>query len=158
MPVTTDEFRAALGRFASGVTVVTTRDKQGQMHGLTVSAFNSLSLTPPLVLICIERETASHDAFSEAGAFVVNILTAEQETLSRHFATPLEDKFAGIAYHKGINDIPVLENTLANLECRIIQSFEGGDHTIFVGEVEEVLMRDTPPLVYYRGGYARLTV
>lgn len=158
MPVTTDEFRAALGRFTSGVTVVTTRDANAQPHGLTVSAFSSLSLTPPLVLICIERQTASHDAFNEAGAFVVNILAADQETLARHFATPLENKFSGIAYRKGVNDIPVLENTLANLRCRIVQTFEGGDHTIFVGEVEEVTMHDTSPLVYYRGGYARLTV
>lgn len=158
MAVTNEEFRAALGRFASGVTVVTTRDAAGAPHGLTVSAFSSVSLDPPLVLVCIERATASHDSFQECGAFVVNILSANQELVSRHFAAPSEDKFAGIAYRKGLKDIPVLEDALANLQCRLAHSFEGGDHTIFIGEVEEVTLRDDAPLVYFRGGYARLTI
>jgi flavin reductase (DIM6/NTAB) family NADH-FMN oxidoreductase RutF len=158
MSVTQEEFRAALGRFASGVTVVTTCDASSRPHGLTVSAFCSLSLQPPLVLICIDRSTPSHNAFNESKAFVVNILGSEQETLSRHFALHSEDKFAGVAYRKDFDGIPVLENAIANLRCRLVQSFEGGDHTIFIGEVEAVTLKDDAPLVYYRGGYARLAL
>lgn len=153
MPVSQAEFRRALSCFASGVNVVTTIDAAGELHGLTVSAFCSVSLAPPMVLICIEKTTASHFAFLESRAFVVNILDESQSALSDHFATPLPDKFIGLGYRSGIAGIPVLENSLANLECRIRHNFDGGDHSIFVGEVELATIRDGKPLVYFQGGY-----
>ncbi|MFT3746449.1 MAG: flavin reductase family protein [Pyrinomonadaceae bacterium] len=156
MPVSQDEFRRALSCFASGVNVVTTIDAAGELHGLTVSAFCSVSLAPPMVLICIEKTTASHFAFRESGAFVVNILDESQAALSEHFATPLTDKFVNVPYRTGIAGIPVLENTLANLECRIRHDFDGGDHSIFVGEVELATVREGLPLIYFQGGYRNL--
>jgi flavin reductase (DIM6/NTAB) family NADH-FMN oxidoreductase RutF len=156
MPVPNDEFRAALGRFASGITVVTSHDDAGNWHGITVSAFSSVSLDPPLVAVCIDRATASHDAIAKSGVFVVNILADDQEILSRHFSSRLADKFDGIAFQPGIDGVPVLSGTLANLECRVTLSHDGGDHTIYLGEVERVRIADGSPLLYYRGGYALL--
>jgi flavin reductase (DIM6/NTAB) family NADH-FMN oxidoreductase RutF len=156
MPVNHDEFRAALGRFATGVTVVTSLDGDGRWHGMTVSAFASVSLEPPLVEICVDRVTATHTAISQTGVFVVNILADDQEVLSRHFSSQRADKFDGIAFQPGIEGIPVLAGTIANLECRVKHTYDGGDHTIFVGEVEHVRLADGSPLLYFRGGYARL--
>ncbi len=156
MSISKQEFRSALSRFASGVTVITTKDNNGKLYGITVSAFCSVSLTPPLILVCIEKNTGSHHAFLESGAFVVNILREDQQHLSDHFASHLEDKFAEIPYQKGIENLPVLENALANLECRIHNSYEGGDHTIFVGEIENITTTDGNPLVYFHGNYRKL--
>lgn len=156
MPVSEDEFRHALSCFASGVTVVTTIDAAGDLHGLTVSAFCSVSLSPPMVLICIEKSTASHFAFHESGAFVVNILSDSQADLSEHFATPLVDKFAGRSYTRGIAGIPILENALANLECSLQEYFDGGDHSILVGEVERASVQDGMPLIYFQSGYGKI--
>jgi flavin reductase (DIM6/NTAB) family NADH-FMN oxidoreductase RutF len=156
MPVSSDEFRQALSRFASGVTVVTTVDSSGELHGLTVSAFSSVSLSPPLVLVCIEKATASHFAFIESGAFAVNILSEDQVEISEHFATPLADKFASIEHRAGFAGVPVLLNSLANLECRLVNDFHGGDHSIFVGQVERAEFRGGAPLIYFHHGYHRL--
>jgi flavin reductase (DIM6/NTAB) family NADH-FMN oxidoreductase RutF len=157
MPVNKTQFRTALSRFASGVTVVTTRDADARPLGITVSAFSSLSLEPPLVLICIDSKAYAHNAFNESGVFVVNILGAEQEDLSRLFASREPDKFQGLGFTEGINGVPVLSAALANIECRLKHAYEGGDHTIFVGEVENITVReDGHPLLYYRGGYASL--
>jgi flavin reductase (DIM6/NTAB) family NADH-FMN oxidoreductase RutF len=158
VPVDKNQFRTALSRFASGVTVVTTQDADKRPLGITVSAFCSLSLDPPLVLVCIDRAAYLHDAFQASGVFVVNMLSAEQEALSRLFASREPDKFAGVGYHNGLEGVPVLTDSLATLECRLKQAYEGGDHTIFVGEVEQTNVRDDAhPLLYYRGGYAGLT-
>ena len=153
MPVSEDDFRNALSRFPSGVTVVTTRDAAGQPHGITVSAFCSVSLAPPMVLICIEKATASHASFGETGVFVVNVLHESQQYESEHFATPLEEKFADVEFHDGIAGVPVLKNALANIECRLKHAYDGGDHTIFVGEVENVIIGDGQPLVYFHHAY-----
>ncbi|MBK7708744.1 MAG: flavin reductase family protein [Acidobacteria bacterium] len=153
MAVSNQEFRAALGRFASGVTVVTTRDHKGDLHGITVSAFSSVSMNPPLVLICIERTTGSHHAFVESGRFTVNILSAEQSGVSDRFAFRHEDKFSGIGFRIGEQGIPIIEGCLANLECRVVNEYSGGDHTIFVGEVEAVHTDDKSPLIYWTGEY-----
>ncbi len=159
MPVDKNQFRTALSRFASGVTVVTTRDAEARPLGITVSAFSSLSLEPPLVLVCIERNAYVHDAFQTSGVFIVNILSAEQEQLSRLFASREPDKFAGLGYSKGLDDAPVLADVLATIECRVQQAHEGGDHTILVGAVEHTHIRDdAQPLLYYRGGYARVAL
>lgn len=159
MPVDKNQFRTALSRFASGVTVVTTRDADAHPLGITVSAFSSLSLEPPLVLVCIDSDAYVHAAFTESGVFVVNILGADQEELSRLFASREPDKFQGLGYHAGIDGAPVLTDALATIECRIRHTYAGGDHTIFVGEVEHTHVRDdAQPLLYYRGGYARVAV
>lgn len=156
MAITKDEFRAALGRFASGVTVVTTRDGSGKLFGITVSAFCSVSLEPPLILVCIEKKTGSHHAFAESKAFVVNVLREDQQSVSNHFASHLDDKFLSVEYDSGIENLPVLKNCLANLECRLHESYEGGDHTIFVGKIEKITVGEGEPLVYWHGKYREI--
>ena len=153
MPITNDEFRSALSRFASGVTVVTTRDAAGRLHGITVSAFSSVSLDPPLILICIERSAGSHHVFQESGVFVVNILSSEQQELSDRFASQLPERFDGVEMTLNIDGIPVLANCLANLECRVKLTADGGDHSIFVGEVETASVYEGDPLIYFRSDY-----
>jgi flavin reductase (DIM6/NTAB) family NADH-FMN oxidoreductase RutF len=157
MSISRNEFRYALSRFASGVTVVTTKDTGGRLHGITVSAFCSVSLVPPLILVCIEKNTGSHRALAESTAFVVNLLGSNQQHLSDRFASRLPDKFEGVSYRRGIEDLPILENTLANLECVLKYSYEAGDHTIFVGQVEKShVSADGEPLVYFYGNYTEI--
>ena len=156
MPINKDEFRAALGRFASGVTVITTRDNDGNLHGITVSAFCSVSLEPPLILICIEKTTGSYLALEESENFVVNILREDQQYYSDQFASYLPEKFNGIEYQMNEAGIPVLKNTLANLECRLVNAHDSGDHTIFIGLVEKNFVADEQPLIYYHGNYRKL--
>jgi flavin reductase (DIM6/NTAB) family NADH-FMN oxidoreductase RutF len=156
MSVDPDTFRSALGRFASGVTVVTTRDAAGRDHGLTVSAFCSLSLDPPLVLVCIDKDASMHPVLDEASHFAVNILAANQEALARRFAAPETDRFDGIGYVRDTTGAPILDDVLAYVECRKKLVLPGGDHTIVIGEVEHVEVHSTGPLLYYRGGYAQL--
>ena len=156
MPVTSDEFRAALSRFASGVTVVTSRSETGEQYGITVSAFCSVSLEPPLILVSIEKGVASHQALHESDAFVVNILGQGQDNISQHFALPSPVEFEDMRTRTGIDGIPVLEDALVSLECRLRHAYEGGDHTIFVGEVENATIRDGDPLVYFHGNYRDL--
>jgi len=153
MAIDNDEFRAALSRFASGITVVTTKDAEGRLHGITVSAFCSVSLDPPLILICVEKTTGSHYAIEQSGIFVVNVLNASQSELSERFASTLPDKFDDIDFVMGINCIPLLGGSLVNLECRLKSVCDGGDHTIFVGEVERAMIRDGDPLVYFHSDY-----
>jgi flavin reductase (DIM6/NTAB) family NADH-FMN oxidoreductase RutF len=112
-----------------------------------------LSLEPPLILICIDKHTASHYAFQQSNHFVVNILREEQIHHSNQFAAPLADKFDGIAYSLGIEGIPVLEEALVNLECRLVNSHDNGDHTIFIGQIEKSNISDGKPLVYFHGNY-----
>ena len=153
MAVTPDEFRAALSRFPSGVTVVTTRGSDGQLHGITVSAFCSVSLEPPLILVCVEKIASSHNALHEPGIFVVNILSENQRDLSEHFASQIEDKFQNVKYHEGIHGLPVLADVAASLQCTLHATHDGGDHTIFVGSVESVTVNDLRPLAYLHGDY-----
>lgn len=157
MPVGKDEFRTALGHFASGVTVVTTSGKDGSVRGMTVSAFSSLSLDPPLVLICVENRTSIYEHLNEEGGFfAVNILAEDQELVSRRFATKDTDRFDGIGYTTGATGSPILTGTLAFVECRVVNAYPGGDHTIFVGEVEAMGATEGKPLAYFRGGYSKL--
>lgn len=153
MPIGPDKFRHALSKFASGVTVVTTRDAAGNPHGITVSAFCSVSLEPPLILICIEKAAGSHYAFGESGVFVVNVLGENQMEYSNRFAAPTDDKFADIDCTEGIGGVPVLQNTLAALECRVTDTCDGGDHTIFIGEIEKATVKEGRPLIYFHGKY-----
>lgn len=157
MPVEKDEFRTALGHFASSVTVVTVKTEDQMHHGMTVSAFSSLSLDPPLVLVCIDKSASLHSDLKEGRCFAVNILSEEQETVSRRFASRAGDRFDGIGYKVGVTGAPLLDGALAHLECRVKLVYPGGDHTIFVGEVEATTVAEGRPLAYYRGGYARLS-
>ena len=150
-------FRQALGHFATGVTVVTT-SHEGAFYGMTVSAFSSLSLEPPLILICIQTTTPTHEALADASTFAVNILCEDQEQLSRHFATRQSEKFEGIAYTLGASGCPLLSGVLATIECRITERLPGGDHTIIVGEVLQTAVHKGTPLIYYRSGYGRFRV
>jgi flavin reductase (DIM6/NTAB) family NADH-FMN oxidoreductase RutF len=145
-----------MSRFASGVTVVSTKDAGGKLHGITVSSFCSVSLEPPMVLICIEKITTSHHAFEESGVFIVNILNENQSALSEKFADPLTDKFDGVDYREGLEGVPILSDALASLECRITFSYHGGDHSIFVGQVENVTASEGDPLLYFRGQYGSI--
>lgn len=153
------EFRRVMGHFASGVTVVTTVTGNGEPCGLTASAVCSVSVNPVLVLVCVEHGADTHGCIVAAGKFAVNVLGDEGgESLSRRFATyEVEDKFRGVAFREELTGAPVLEASLAWLDCRVSEAFEAGDHTIFLGEVVAGDAREGTPLVYYRGGYGRFT-
>jgi 4-nitrophenol 2-monooxygenase / 4-nitrocatechol 4-monooxygenase, reductase component len=156
MAVTASEFRAALRQFPAGVTVITTRDGDGHPAGLTASAFTAVSLHPPLVLVCVDHAATAYPALREYGWFAVNMLGKSQEHLSRLFSTTGADKFAGVAYREGRERLPLLDDVVAALECRVVHQYAGGDHTIFVGRVEGVSIGGGPPLLYFRGGYHHL--
>ena len=151
-----DDFRRVLGHFATGVTILTTVDPEGRPTGLTASAFCSVSLDPPLVLICVDHKSQSFPALSESRGFAVNVLSAAQEDLSRRFATTRLDKFDGVAYTPGLHGAPVLQDALAQVECETVGRYVQGDHTIFVGRVERARMGPGEPLLYFRGRYERL--
>jgi len=155
--VTPDEFRAALGRFASGVTVVTVETADGGVHGMTANAFCSVSLQPPLVLVCIDHLAETYLRVRERGEFGVSVLKEDQEALSEFFADPERNPDAayrlGIRYRKMKSGTPVLEDALTNLDCHVIDAYAAGDHTIFVGEVRESLLGEGSPLLYFRGRY-----
>ncbi|HEU5163768.1 MAG TPA: flavin reductase family protein, partial [Thermoanaerobaculia bacterium] len=138
--------------FASGVTVVTT-EAGGVPFGMTVSAFSSVSLVPPLVLVCIEKSARIHEAIPKAERFAVNVLRAGQEALSNKFASRGEDRFEGVRVREGKLKVPILEESLAIVECRLHASLPGGDHTIFVGEVVAAEISEGEPLVYFRSAY-----
>lgn len=150
-----DLFRAVLGRFATGVTVVTARDAAGTPHGMTVSAFSSLSLDPPLVLVCIGNEATVVPILKEALTFAVNILAENQEAVSRHFASPGRHRFAECLQDDEHGD-PRLEDALAWMQCRVISRQPAGDHVIYIGQVEAAVVSEGRPLLYYRGGYSSL--
>ena len=156
MPVSKDDFRAALGRFVSGVTVVTTRGDDDKPVGMTVSAFASVSLEPPLVLACIDKRASVHGRFAEGTYFAVSILAEDQEHLSRRFASKDQDRFNGTGYTEGATGTPLLDGAVAYLECRVVHAYPGGDHTIIVGEVESTAVGESKPLAYFRGGYSQL--
>lgn len=156
MTVNPDEFRSVLGRFPSGVTVVTTKARDGSDEGMTVSAFCSVSLDPPLVLLCIEKTASAYDALTTAPAFVVNILSATQEQIARRFSIVDIDRFEGVGYSRSQNGLAVLDDVLGVIECATVAMHEAGDHTIIVGEVEATRAQNGTPLLYYRGGYAQL--
>ena len=157
MALTPAEFRTALRCFAAGVTVVTTRDREGRPSGMTASAFTSVSLDPPLVLVCVDHTATAHPCFRAHGWFAVNVLRREQEALSRRFAESGGDKFDGVPYHEGSTGLPLLDGALATLECRVVEAHEAGDHTIFVGAVEAASVTGGRPLVYFHGGYHGVT-
>jgi flavin reductase ActVB len=156
MPIDPDTFRAALGRFVSGVTVVTTRDGDGRDHGMTVSAFCSASLDPPLVLTCIGHDASMHGAMMQAEHFGVSILAAGQEQLARRFADQRSDRFEGVGFARGQLGVALIEDALAHLECVVVDRHEVGDHTVVIGRVDAASCDRGTPLAYYRGGYTQI--
>lgn len=151
-----DTFRSVLGRFASGITIVTARDEAGTDYGMTVSAFCSLSLQPALVLICVAHDASMHDLLLTHPTCGISILSSTQEAYSRRFATKDFERFDGIAYSRGENGVVLLEDALAHIECRVLEHHNAGDHTILIAEVDRAEPLDGRPLLYYRGGYAQL--
>ncbi|MBI3992569.1 MAG: flavin reductase family protein [Candidatus Lambdaproteobacteria bacterium] len=151
-----DSFRAVLGRFASGVTIITTLDAEGAPTGLTATSFASLSLDPPLVLFCLARTANCFEDFQRAGSFAVNILAHGQDAISNIFASRGAEKYVGVGYRKGELGDPLLDGALASMECRIAARHPGGDHVIYVGEVQAVQAGEGRPLLYYQGKYHTL--
>jgi len=133
-----------------------TARSEGRDYGMTVSAFSSVSLAPPLVLICIEKSASAHAALTTTHEFIVNILSSEQEQLARRFSIEEIDRFEGVGYSRAQSGIPVLDDVVGAIECRRTRVYEGGDHTIILGEVESGQAKNRRPLLYYRGGYAQL--
>lgn len=150
------EFRRLMGQFATGVTIITTRDVDGTPYGLTANAFTSLSLDPPLCIVCIDRRAESFMHFPASKVFNVNILTRAQEDISNRFAKSGGDKFTGVATTRAINGAPLLDGAMATIECTIEETFEGGDHVIHVGRVERFNVNGGDPLLYFEGKYRRL--
>lgn len=151
------QFRQLLGRFATGVTVLTTRSPDGEPIGMTASSIASVSLDPPLVLVSVEKAHDMHAALEKGSHFVLNILSAEQEALSRRFAGADKNRFRGVSYQENERGIPLIEAVVAHIECEKRTAVPGGDHTIFLGLVVGGAATDRRPLLYYRGGYAGLS-
>jgi flavin reductase (DIM6/NTAB) family NADH-FMN oxidoreductase RutF len=156
MSIDSDLFRSVLSRFASGVTIITTHDADGRDHGMTVSAFSSLSLDPPLVMVAIGHDATMAPVMATATSFAVNILSEGQESLSRRFSGKLDDRFAGVGVTRSALGDALLDDALATLACRLVARHPAGDHDIVIGEVEEGAVHSGRPLLYYRGGYAQL--
>lgn len=156
-PVDPPEFRQLLGRFATGVTIVTAVRPDGRPIGMTASSLASVSLQPPLVSLCIDREAEIHEVLRSAPRWAINILAADQEALSRRFAAPNDDRFDGIGYDTTSTGLVLLDGTLAHIECVPEAFHPAGDHTIVVGRVTGGRTHPRLPLLYYRGGYTGFT-
>jgi flavin reductase (DIM6/NTAB) family NADH-FMN oxidoreductase RutF len=151
------KFRRVLGHFATGITVVTGLKENKTPVGLTVNAFTSLSLSPPLVLFCLDKKTASIDAFDKGNGFALNMLNKNQKDLSVIFSTKVEDRFAKVEHTFWDTGVPILTGCLANLECKIEAIHDGGDHLIIVGLVGRLHQSDNgSPLLYFNGNYAQI--
>jgi flavin reductase (DIM6/NTAB) family NADH-FMN oxidoreductase RutF len=147
------ELRNALGRFATGVTVITTQTPAGKLEGLTANSFSALSLDPPLVLWSIRLSAPSLPGFLASGGFAVNVLASDQRKLAATFATASVDKFADIPFGFGLRGYPVLPGSIAVFECQTENTVEGGDHLIFIGRVVAASYCDGEPLVFHGGEY-----
>ena len=146
-------FRRALGQFATGVAIVSARGKDAKPVGLTVNSFSSVSLDPPLVLWSLSKHSPSYAEFAAATHFAINVLAADQHHLSRKFSTPVPDKFAGVDCEDGLGGCPLLGGATAHFICRRVREFDGGDHVIFLGEVEDYKWREGEPLIFHSGRY-----
>ena len=157
MTVSAADFRSVLGRWTTGVTVITTL-RDGRPEGLTASSFSSLSLDPPLVLFCLDRAASTFDALTGTDCFAVNILAEDQSALSNRFASPEADRFAGLAWTQWETGAPILPGCVASLDCRREALHDGGDHVILTGRVLKLAVRSetASPLVYFRGSYRSL--
>ncbi len=157
MTVSPEEFRKVMGEFATGVTIVTTANREGTPYGLAVSSFTSVSMDQLLVVVCMDNQLSGLSAFKESGKFGVNILAEDQSDLSDHFARGGTDRSEG-PYVTGKTGVPLLEGVLATMECEISTFYPGGDHILVLGEVKrtEILQPEKKPLLFYRGRYVRI--
>jgi flavin reductase (DIM6/NTAB) family NADH-FMN oxidoreductase RutF len=161
MALDTDAFRDVMGRFATGISVITTLDRAGRPAGITVSAMSSVSLEPPLVMVALARTRFITPLVAERGRFAVNVLRHDQQAVSDCFAhapvSPGRDEFCGADWHPGPAGLPLLEATLATLECSVVQTFSVGDHELFIGRVDSLEVHaEADPLLYFRRQYLRV--
>ena len=157
MTIDTKELRFAFGNFATGITIVTSLDADGEPLGITANSFSSVSLDPPLVLFSVDRGAYSLEAFQISRRFAINILSTDQEDMSNRFAKASVDKWSGVDFETWETGCPILTGSLASFDCRTWQTYDGGDHVIFVGEVEQMsLNTDREPLLFFRGRYDRV--
>ncbi|NQZ97298.1 MAG: flavin reductase family protein [Myxococcales bacterium] len=154
MAISSDDFKTLLGGWATGVTIVTSRVGE-KIHGMTVSAFTEVSLSPPLVLVCADKSSNTHPVIAESGVFAVNILAADQADLSNRFASKKDEdkRFDGLDVETAKTGAPLLPGTVGALDCRVVAAHDAGDHVIYLGEVEEVRVTERVPLLYCRGSY-----
>src|SRR6202051_3715316 len=160
MGLTAVEFREAMGCFATGVTIVTV-DLDGEVHGMTANAFASVSLDPLLLLVCVDRSARTHAHLHAKKRFGINILAEGQRAISEYYARPVysherAEQEAGARFDRTTQGTPILHGALAYLECRLQSAQEAGDHTIFIAEVEDVVVREGEPLLFYRGKYCKV--
>jgi flavin reductase (DIM6/NTAB) family NADH-FMN oxidoreductase RutF len=154
--IDSETFRRLLSRFASGIAIVTARDDDRDL-GMTVSAFCSVSLSPPLVLVCVDRGASMHGVLLRHPKMGISIMASEHEAHCRRFADKKETRrFQGVSFTRGDSGVALLDEAMAHLECQLVQHCDAGDHTIFVAEVERGAMREARPIVYYRGQFAQL--
>jgi flavin reductase (DIM6/NTAB) family NADH-FMN oxidoreductase RutF len=154
--ITQSDFRRALGFFATGVTIITV-DYEGEINGMTANAFCSVSLDPPLVLVCVSQKARTHARITSKKRFGVNILACDQQPIAEYYAFSIPDhthaERAGASFQRTARGTPFLNGGLAYLECRLHSLYDAGDHTIFTAEVEEVVFREGRPLLFFRGSY-----
>ncbi|MDX1979853.1 MAG: flavin reductase family protein [Bryobacteraceae bacterium] len=153
-PVPASGFRRACAQFATGVTIATTIDPEGAPHGLTINSFTSVSLEPPLVLICIGHNSTVLKHFRAATHYAVNILAEDQRDLSNRFALRMEQRFDGVRWEGGVSGVPLITGALATIECRVAQTLEAGDHVILLAEAVDVRINGGNPLLYFNSAYA----
>ena len=160
MPVTIAEFRRALGQFATGVTVVTVTRDDGSVHGMTANSFASVSLEPLQILVCVAHRALTYRLVNERGNFGINVLSENQEEMARFFALPEQDpqtaRQLGVAFLSSQRGTPLLDESLVQLDCRLVETVNSGDHAIFIGEVVDVRMREGKPLLFHAGQYKRI--
>ncbi len=154
-PLSSEQFREVIGSFASGVTVVTTT-LDGKAQGTTASAVSSLSLDPPMLLVCINEQSVTGKAIQQSGVFAVNVLSEDHDHYAERFARKGDDKFDGVETHSGDHGQPLLTGALAHLVCRVSEQVSAGTHVVFIAEVHEATARPGSPLAYYRGRFGRL--
>jgi flavin reductase (DIM6/NTAB) family NADH-FMN oxidoreductase RutF len=155
-PLTSEEFRRACGRFATGITIATVSDARGTPHGLTVNSFTSVSLDPPLVSICLGHAVSLIETFRAASYFGINVLAESQRAVSERFARKGQDRFEGIAWETGAHGAPLIAGVLAALECRTVKRIRAGDHDIFLAQMVTARVVEGRPLVYFASRYRHL--
>jgi flavin reductase (DIM6/NTAB) family NADH-FMN oxidoreductase RutF len=156
MAIDPRELRNVFGVFATGVTIITTNDVNGKPFGLTANSYTSLSLDPPLVLVCVDKKVDCYACFEQSKVFAVNFLAEDQEQLSTRFATKGIEKFEGVPIRQGSVGVPLLEGAIGFIECKLVSGYEGGDHTIYVGEVQAASASGERPLLFFKGKYKKL--
>lgn len=161
MTLSAAEFRNAMSSFATGVTIITV-ENGGKVHGMTANAFASVSLDPLLVLVCVDNRTLTHDLLHEKQRFGINVLAADQQRISHYYSDPARsyadaEEKAGAHFDRTAHGTPTLHGALAYLECRLHSAQEAGDHTIFVAQVEQAVVRQGAPLLFFRGSYCQVS-